>query len=102
MNTDTIKIFDENNELTEDFDQVVESVLKEVHGETYFDLDEEFIVPEETVSKKKEAIIKPERISKKVSIKDFVPVIFFVLIFAIITLAGYYFLNNFDFTSILK
>lgn len=102
MNTDTIKIFDENNELTEDFDQVVESVLKEVHGENYFDLDEEFIVPEETVSKKKEAIIKPERIGKKVSIKDFVPVIFFVLIFAIITLAGYYFLNNFDFTSILK
>lgn len=102
MNTDTIKIFDENNELTEDFDQVVENVLKEVHGDNYFDLDEEFIVPEETISKKKEAIIKPERIGKKASIKDFVPVLFFVLIFAIITLAGYYFLNNFDFTSILK
>lgn len=102
MNTDTIKIFDANNELTEDFDQVVESVLKEVHGDSYFDIDEEFIVPEETSVKKKDAVIKPERIGKKASIKDFIPVLFFVLIFAIITLAGYYFLNNFDFTSILK
>ena len=32
MNTDTIKIFDANNELTQDFDQVVDEVLKEVHG----------------------------------------------------------------------
>ena len=102
MNTDTIKIFDANNELTEDFDQVVESVLKEVHGDSYFDIDEEFIVPEETIVKKKDVVIKPERIGKKVSFKDFIPVLFFVLIFAIITLAGYYFLNNFDFTSILK
>ncbi len=28
MNTDTIKIFDANNELTQDFDQVVDEVLK--------------------------------------------------------------------------
>lgn len=102
MNTDTIKIFDANNELTQDFDQVVDEVLKEVHGNNYFDIDEEFIVPEETVVRKKENIIKPERIRKKVSLKDFIPVLFFILIFAIITLAGYYFLNNFDISTILK
>ncbi len=102
MNTDTIKIFDANNELTQDFDQVVDEVLKEVHGNNYFDIDEEFIVPEKTVVKKKENIIKPERIRKKASFKDFIPVLFFILIFAIITLAGYYFLNNFDFSTILK
>ena len=90
MNTDTIKIFDANNELTQDFDQVVDEVLKEVHGNNYFDIDEEFIVPEETV------------VRKKVSLKDFIPVLFFILIFAIITLAGYYFLNNFDISTILK
>ena len=57
MNTDTIKIFDANNELTQDFDQVVDEVLKEVHGNNYFDIDEEFIIPEETVVRKKENII---------------------------------------------
>ena len=54
MNTDTIKIFDANNELTQDFDQVVDEVLKEVHGNNYFDIDEEFIVPEKTVVKELE------------------------------------------------
>ena len=102
MNTDTIKIFDANNELTQDFDQVVDEVLKEVHGNNYFDIDEEFIIPEETVVRKKENLIKLERIRKKASFKDFIPVLFFILIFAIITLAGYYFLNNFDFSTILK
>ena len=57
MNTDTIKIFDANNELTQDFDQVVDEVLKEVHGNNYFDIDEEFIVPEETVVRDRKSVV---------------------------------------------
>lgn len=104
MNTDTSKIFDENNELTDVFPQIVDEVLASVHGEDFFDIDQEYIIPED--DKKSEEKIKntyDEVVKKrKVTFKDFIPVLFFVLIFAILTLAGYYFLNNFDFTSILK
>lgn len=104
MNTDTSKIFDENNELTDEFPQIVDEVLASVHGEDFFDIDQEYIIPED--DKKSEEKIKntyDEVVRKrKVTFKDFIPVLFFVLIFAILTLAGYYFLNNFDFTSILK
>ncbi len=104
MNTDTSKIFDENNELTDVFPQIVDEVLASVHGEDFFDIDQEYIIPED--DKKSEEKIKntyDEVVRKrKVTFKDFIPVLFFVLIFAILTLAGYYFLNNFDFTSILK
>lgn len=104
MNTDTSKIFDENNELTDVFPQIVDEVLASVHGEDFFDIDQEYIIPED--DKKSEEKIKntyDEVVRKrKVTFKDFIPVLFFALIFAILTLAGYYFLNNFDFTSILK
>ena len=104
MNTDTSKIFDENNELTDVFPQIVDEVLASVHGKDFFDIDQEYIIPED--DKKSEEKIKntyDEVVRKrKVTFKDFIPVLFFVLIFAILTLAGYYFLNNFDFTSILK
>ena len=104
MNTDTSKIFDENNELTDVFPQIVDEVLASVHGEDFFDINQEYIIPED--DKKSEEKIKntyDEVVRKrKVTFKDFIPVLFFVLIFAILTLAGYYFLNNFDFTSILK
>lgn len=103
MNTDTSKIFDENNELTDVFPQIVDEVLASVHGEDFFDIDQEYIIPEE--DKKSEEKIKNTYDvvrKRKVTFKDFIPVLFFVLIFAILTLAGYYFLNNFDFTSILK
>lgn len=104
MNTDTSKIFDENNELTDVFPQIVDEVLASVHGEDFFDIDQEYIIPED--DKKSEEKIKNtyDEVARKrkVTFKDFIPVLFFVLIFAILTLAGYYFLNNFDFTSILK
>ena len=104
MNTDTSKIFDENNELTDVFPQIVDEVLASVHGEDFFDIDQEYIIPEED-KKSEEKIKNPydEVVRKrKVTFTDFIPVLFFVLIFAILTLAGYYFLNSFDFTSILK
>ena len=40
--TQTIKIFDVNNNLVEDFDDQVEKVLISVHGDKYYDVDEDF------------------------------------------------------------
>ena len=39
---------------------------------------------------------------KKISFKDFLPVLFFIIIFIIIVAAGYYFLNTVDLLSFLK
>ena len=37
----------------------------------------------------------------KISIKDFIPVLFFILIFIVIVIAGYYFLNTVDLMSLV-
>lgn len=99
MNTNTTKLFDANNNLIDTFEIEVENVLKSIYGENYYDIDEDFI-KEEIEPQKAE---KNNEISKKhIRITDFIPLLFFILIFVIIVLAGYYFLSNFDFTSILK
>ena len=43
-----------------------------------------------------------ENKKKKISFMDFVPVLFFIIIFAIIVVAGQYFLNTVDLGSLLK
>jgi len=43
-----------------------------------------------------------EKKDTKVGFKDFVPVLFFVLIFAVIVIAVYYFLNTVDLMGLLK
>lgn len=126
-NTNTIKLFDSNNNLLPDFDARVEEVLKSVHGENYYDTDEELVntniintvntndvYEDEELEKTIEFVdgLVPteesyninivEKKKKKVSFKDFIPVIFFILMFAVIVVAGYYFLNHFDLTSLLK
>lgn len=98
MNTNITKLFNTNNELIDTFDAEVENVLKSIHGDNYYDIDEEFIIKETSINKE---INEDKKINKKVSIKDFIPLLFFVIIFVIIVIAGYYFLNNFDLTSIL-
>ena len=143
-NTNTIKLFDSNNNLLPDFDERIEDVLKSIHGDNYYDTDEELVntniiqtvVPKEVEKEVikteiqddvKEEIYHDEELDKtieyvdglvpeseayniklvgkkekhKITIKDFVPVIFFILIFAVIIVAGYYFLNNFDLTSLI-
>lgn len=99
MNTNTTKLFDANNNLIDTFEIEVENVLKSIYGENYYDTDEDFIKEEV----KPQKVEKDNEISKKrIRITDFIPLLFFILIFVIIVLAGYYFLSNFDFTSILK
>ena len=127
MDTKTIKLFDANDKLVPNFDEEVEKVLISVHGENYYDVDEELVntnlipvnkvidpekVSEEELEKTMEYVdlitedaksIKiVENSNKKISIKDFIPVLFFILIFSIIIIAGYYFLNTIDLTSLIK
>lgn len=125
MDTKTIKLFDSNNQLVNNFDEEIERVLISVHGEKYYDTDEELIntnlipIQDEDIYKDSELektmeimssmidkncpkIKIVEKKKKKVSFKDFIPVIFFILIFTIIVVAGYYFLNTVDLLSLIK
>ncbi len=116
--TQTIKIFDVNNNLVDDFDDQVEKVLISVHGDRYYDIDEELqdtrLIPldevisnkdvkEEKVEKTNEVVQKvaEKKTKGKVSVTDFLPVLFFILLFAIIVAAGYFFIGNYDLSSIL-
>lgn len=128
MDTNTVKLFDANNKLVSNFDEEIEKILISVHGENYYDVDEELVntnlipvnqVIDEEIYKdeelektmefvdsmvdKKAAKIKiVDNKKKKVSIKDFIPVLFFMLIFAVIVYAGYYFLNTIDLMSLIS
>lgn len=42
MNT-TVKLFDANNKLVQNFEEEIEKILISVHGESYFDVDEELV-----------------------------------------------------------
>lgn len=126
MNTN-VRLFDANNRLVPNFDEEIEKILISIHGENYYDIDEElvntnFIPTSEVIDSEVykddelektmelvDAMVDPnakeikivEEEKKKISIKDFIPVLFFILIFAVIVIAGYYFLNTIDLTSVL-
>lgn len=104
MNSSTVKLFDEDNNITENFAETVELVLMGVHGDKYYDTDEELqdtrllqTVSEEEV--KEEPKKKKEK--NKVTILDFVPVLFFMLMTVLLCVGGYMFLDKFDLTSII-
>ena len=117
--TQTIKIFDVNNNLVDDFDDQVEKVLISVHGEKYYDTDEELVdtrliplndiisnknVKEEKIEHTAEIvknIVEKKKKDSKIKITDFLPVLFFMLLFAIIVAAGYFFIGNFNFSSVI-
>ena len=127
MDTKTIRLFDANDNLVSNFDEEVEKVLISIHGYNYYDTDEELVntnlipvsnvidtdtVDNEELEKTMEYVdlitedaksIKiVDKKNGKVSIKDFIPVLFFMLIFAIIIIAGYYFLNTIDLMSLIS
>lgn len=127
MDTKTVKLFDANNNLVPNFDEEIEKILISIHGEQYYDVDEDLVntnlIPisayinedkyeedelEKTielvdamVSDDAPKINIVENKKEKVRILDFVPVLFFMIMSGIIIYAGYYFLNNFDFMSLL-
>ena len=123
MDSDTIKLFDANNNLVSNFDEEIEKILISIHGENYYDIDEDLvntnlipiddqlyresdlektieIVNSMTVDAKPISIV--EKKDTKITYKDFIPLLFFVLIFVVIVIAGYYFLNTVDLRSLLR
>lgn len=126
MDTNTVKLFDANNNLVPNFDSEIEKILISVHGNNYYDVDEDLentnhinlakdddIYQDSELEKTIEMVSSMitenspninivEKKEKKVSFKDFVPVIFFVLIFVIIVASGYYFLNTVDLLNLIK
>ena len=127
MNTNTVRLFDTNDNLVKNFDEEVEKVLISIHGYNYYDVDEELVntnlipisnvintgnVDHEELEKTMEyvdlitedakSINIVDKKKNKVSIKDFIPVLFFMAIFAVIIIAGYYFLNTIDLMSLIS
>lgn len=128
MNTNQVRLFDHNNKLVPNFDEEIEKILISVHGEKYYDTDEALIdtncipikdiisdqyeeneldktieIVDEMVGNKTMKINIVNSTSKTpISIKDFLPVLFFIAIFSIIVIAGYYFLNTVDLMNLIK
>lgn len=116
----TIKLYDTNNNLLPDFDSKIDEIEKSIHGNNYFDKDEDYVDTrlfnkkeiheiQENIKEKKEikntnTSIKINKIEEKQKAKftDFLPVLFFIIMFVIIVYAGYYFLNDFDFSKLLN
>lgn len=116
----TIKLYDTNNNLLPDFDSKIDEIEKSIHGNNYYDKDEDYVDTrtlnkkelheiQENIKPKKgikntNSSIKINKIEEKHKIKftDFLPLLFFIIMFVIIVYAGYYFLNDFDFSKLLN
>ena len=98
-NENTIKLFDANNNFVEDFDKKIEDIEISIHGEHYYDIDEELVNTNEVPIQPVIKVEKPKK-EHKISIKDFLPVLFILLIFGIVVYGGYYFLNSFDVSTL--
>ena len=98
MASSNIKLLDDNNNISPDFNETVEIVLKGIHGDKYYDVDEE-LQDTRTIATIKEE--KKDNKKQKVSFKDFIPVLFFIIITILLCIGGYIFLNQFDPSTIL-
>lgn len=98
----SINVFDENNNLSDDFNETVELVLMGIHGDKYYDVDEELQDTRllKTINVEEEKPKKEVKSNGKATFKDFIPVLFFIIMTAIICFGGYFFLNNFDISSL--
>lgn len=103
-NENTIKLFDANNNFVADFDKKIEEVEISIHGENYYDVDEELVNTNEIPISKEIEVEKPKKNKREgsASIKDFLPVLFILLVFGIVVYGGYYFLNSFDVTTLIN
>lgn len=119
--TKTIKLFDSNHKFVDTFDEEIEKILISVHGENYYDIDEDLIISndsdemyhdselEKTIELVDSLVVEDapkitivEKDKHKAHIKDFVPVLFFICITIVIIAAGYYFLNNVDLMGLIS
>lgn len=100
-NEDTIKLFDSNNNFVADFDKKIEEIEVSIHGDNYYDVDETLVNTNEVPIQTKIEVEKPVQ-KKGIHFKDFLPVLFLLLIFGIVVYAGYYFLGTFDVSSLMN
>lgn len=127
MDTKQVHLFNQNGQLVSDFDDKIEEILISVHGDNYYDVDEELV---DANSKKVEDVVEEKyedgeldatmemmdtMVGKnthaihivnaeekhKIKFTDFLPLFFFILIFAIIVIGGYYFLNSVDISTLI-
>lgn len=98
----SLNIFDENNNLNDNFNETVELVLMGVHGDKYYDVDEELQDTRllKTINIDEDKKEKVSKKNEKTTFKDFIPVLFFIIMTVIICFGGYYFLNSFDISSL--
>jgi hypothetical protein len=103
MASSNIKLLDDNNNISPDFNETVEIVLKGIHGEKYYDVDEELQDTRTIATIKDEEVKESKKQAKKqkVTFKDFIPVLFFIIITILLCIGGYIFLNQFDPSTIL-
>ena len=119
--TKTIKLFDSNHKFVDNFDEEIEKILISVHGENYYDIDEDLINSndseeiyhdsdlEKTIEFVDSLVVDDapkitivEKDKHNAHLKDFIPVLFFICITVLIITAGYYFLNNIDLMGLLS
>ena len=100
-NEDTIKLFDSNNNFVQDFDQKIEEIEVSIHGDNYYDVDETLVNTNEIPIQTHVEVEKPIK-EKGIHFKDFLPVLFLLLIFGIVVYAGYYFLGTIDVSSLIN
>lgn len=129
MDSKQVKLFNPDNTLVLDFDEVVDKILSQVHGIDYYDSDEPIENTnlmsldrilledeknnEEDLDKTMEIVTSMvtddapkinivEANDKKVKFIDFVPLIVFILLFIGIMVGGYYLINSIDLSKFIK
>jgi len=108
--SEQVKMFGPNDELVDNFEDVVEEILISVHGINYYDVDVELVdtnlIPTRDVQEAdeldKEIEVKKNPKKEKFTFKVLLPLLFFALIFAIVLFAGFYFINKIDLGGFLK
>lgn len=120
-NYDTVKLFDSNHNFVDNFDEEIEKILISIHGENYYDIDENYeeakdeeiykdtelektieFVDKLVVNDAPKIEIKEKKEKKRGLFRELIPVIFFILIFTVLVIAGYKFLNSFDLLGLVK
>lgn len=108
--SEQVKLFNPNDELVDNFDDIVEEILISVHGVNYYDVDVELVdtnlIPTEDVkeadSLDKVINVKEKKGKHKFSFKDLLPLLFFILMFGIVLFAGFYFINKIDLGGLIQ
>jgi hypothetical protein len=128
MDSKQVILFDSNNNLVSNFDEEVDKILTQVHGQNYYDIDEpientnlmsldRILVEEETKEEELDKTMEigtsmvtedapnikivSEKDKKKITFLDFIPLLICIALFVGLLYGGHYLFNNFDLRSLL-